>query len=141
MSEKENQDTVREGYRAFISGDIEGFLALLADDVQWIMPRVPGVPFTGNLRGRAQVAEFFRALGDAEEVVEFTQDEFIVTGSRVAVIGRYVARVRATGRTVETPYAQFFTVVDRKIHAFQEIFDTAAVAEAYRTGKTAESDR
>ena len=133
MSEKENLETVREAYRAIGEGNIGGFLALLAKDVEWLMPEVAGIPFTGNCRGQTQVGEFFNALGEAEESLLFTQDEFIVTGSQVGVTGRYRARIKATGKTVETPYAHFFTVVDGKIHSFREYYDTAAVAGAYRS--------
>ena len=69
---------------------------------------------------------------DAEESLAFTQDDFIAAGSRVAVTGRRRMRVRATNRTVGTPYAHFFTVVGGKIHAFAEHYDTAAVADACR---------
>lgn len=132
MSERENLDTVREGYRAFRQGDMDSLIRLLASDVEWVMPEVPGVPYTGNCRGRSHVAQLFETLFEQEEIVEFTQDEFVATGNRVAVTGHYKARVRATNRTVETPYAHFFTVVDGKVHAFHEYYDTAAVAEAYR---------
>jgi hypothetical protein len=139
MSEKENLETVRQAYRAFGEGDTDGFLALLATDVEWMMPEVGGIPFTGNCRGRTQVGEFLKALGEAEETLQFAQDEFIVTGSQVGVTGRYRARIRATDKTVETAYAHFFTVVDGKIHSFREYYDTAAVAEAYRGDTEKES--
>lgn len=139
MSEKENLETVRKAYQAFGEGDTHGFLALLAKDVEWMMPEVPGIPFTGNCRGRTQVDEFFKALVEAEETLQFTQDEFIVTGSQVGVTGRYRARIRATNKTVETPYAHFFTVVDGTIHSFREYYDTAAVAAAYRSHPEADA--
>ena len=137
MSEKENLETVKAAYRAFGAGDIDAMLQLLGNDVEWVMPEVPGIGFTGSYRGRTQVGEFFRTLAGAEDTLEFTQDQFIVTGSQVGVTGRYKARVKATGKTVETPYAHFFTVVDGRIYAFQEYYDTAAVAEAYRTTHSA----
>ena len=140
MSEKENLETVREAYRAIGEGNMDSFLALLAKDVEWLMPEVTGIPFTGNCRGQTQVGEFFSALGEAEETLHFTQDEYIVTGSQVGVTGRYRARIRATDKTVETPYAHFFTVVDGKIHSFREYYDTAAVAGAYRSDSPTEDE-
>lgn len=137
MSEQENLEVVRKGYEAFRRGDLDSLLSLLAQDVEWIMAEIPERPFTGTCRGRSQVREFFEALGASEETVEFTLDEFIVTGHRVAVTGRYRARVRATRRTFETPYAHFFTVVDGKVRSFQEYYDTATVADAYRTSREA----
>jgi ketosteroid isomerase-like protein len=137
MTEKENLGTVREAYRAFGSGDLDTLLGLLAEDVEWVTPRVEDVPHSGNCRGRTQVGEFFRALGEAEDVLSMTQDDFIVTGGLVATRGRIRSRVRATGRTVETPYAHFFSVVDGRIREFQEFYDTAAVGAAFRGAEEA----
>jgi hypothetical protein len=137
MTEKENLETVRKAYDAFGRGDLDVLLELLAEDVEWVTPRVEDIPYSGNCRGRAQVGEFFRALTEAEDVLSMRQDDFLVTGSLVAVRGRMRTRVRATGRTVETPYAHFFSVVDGRIQEFQEFYDTAAVGEAFRTGETA----
>lgn len=137
MSEQENLEVVRKGYEAFRRGDVESLIGLLAEDVEWIMPEIPERPFTGTCRGASQVREFFEALGASEETLELTLDELIVTGHRVAATGRYRARVRATRRTFETPYAHVFTVVDGKVHSFQEYYDTATVADACRTSREA----
>lgn len=135
MSEHENIEIVRKGYEAFRKGDVDGLIGLLAEDVEWITPEVPDRSFTGTCRGRSQVREFFEAMGAAEETLELTQDEFITTGHRVVVTGRYGARVRSTRRTFETPYAHVFTVIDGQVRSFQEYYDTATVGEAYRSGE------
>ena len=131
MNEQQNLETVKKAYQALAAANMNEFLAILATDVDWMMPEVPGIPFTGNCKGRTQVDEFFQALAEAEESLVFTQEEFVVTGSQVGVTGRYRARIRATDKTVETPFAHFFTVVDGQIHSFHEYYDTAAVASAY----------
>jgi uncharacterized protein len=139
MSEQENLEVVRKGYEAFRRGDVDSLLGLLAEDVEWIMPEVPERSFTGTCRGRSQVREFFAALEASEETLEFTLDEFIVTGHRVAVTGRYGARVRATGRTFATPFAHLFTVADGQVRSFQEYYDTLTVADACRSSREARS--
>ena len=132
MSAQENVDLVKQGYAAFNIGNIEGVLSLFAEDIEWTVPSTEGVPFGGTYKGRGQVAEFFKTLVAAEDILEFTQDNFIAQNDKVAVTGRSKARVKSTGRTLETAYVHIFTVSGSKVQKFMEYFDTAAVANAYR---------
>ena len=63
-SEQENKQTVKQAYESFKSGDIHSLLSLLSDDVEWELPSIDNVPFSGKRRGREQVGEFFKALAD-----------------------------------------------------------------------------
>lgn len=132
MNAQENIELVRRGYAAFKSGHIEELLSLCADDIDWTVPSVEGLPFGGRRNGIRQVGEFFAELAAAEEIIEFTQENYAVQDDRVVVTGRNKARVTSTGRTFETPYVHFFTVRNGKVQAFAEYFDTAVVARAYR---------
>jgi ketosteroid isomerase-like protein len=63
MSEQDNRALVQRGYDAFGRGDIEVLLALLDDNVEWITPGPSDLPTAGRRRGRQQVAEFFKGVG------------------------------------------------------------------------------
>lgn len=132
MSAQENVDLVKQGYAAFNIGNIEGLLSLFAEDIEWTLPSVEGVPFGGTYKGRGQVAEFFKTLTTAEDILEFTQENFIAQDDKVVVTGRSKARAKSTGRTLETAYVHIFTVSGGKVQKFIEYFDTAAIANAYR---------
>lgn len=132
MSAQENVDLVKQGYAAFNIGNIEGVLSLFAEDIEWTVPSAEGVPFGGTYKGRGQVGEFFKTLATAEDILDFTQDNFIAQDDKVVVTGRSKARVKSTGRTFETAYVHIFTVSGSKVQEFREHFDTAAVANAYR---------
>ena len=137
MSEQENVEVVKQGYAAFGSGDMEKLLSMYAEDIEWTIPSIEGAPFGGTLRGRGQVAKFFVSLSEAEDIQEFTQEDYIAQNDRVVVTGRSKAVVKATGRTLELEYVHLFTISGGKVQRFVEFFDTAAAADAYRQGTSA----
>lgn len=135
MSEQENLKLVQNAYDAFKRGDVNGVLGTLADDVQWTTPGPSNImPFAGKRRGREEVANFFKALSDAEDVLEFEPKEFIAQGDKVAVVGNYSGRVKSTGKTATTEWVHVFTISNGKVTNFREYFDTAIALEAYKTG-------
>ena len=133
MTEQDNVQVVRRAYAAFQKGDITGLLDLVAEDADWSHPGPPeAIPFAGEYRGRDGVAQFFARLDEAEEAKLFEPREFFAAGERVVALGRYVGRVRATGRADEVEWAHVFTVRGGKIASHRQYSDTAAAVEAYR---------
>ena len=137
MSGRDSVKLVKRGYEAFQKGDIEALLALLTDDVEWETLAVEGVPWAGARRGKTEVKDFFVVLAEHEDVLAFEPREFIAQGEKVAVVGHYRGRVKATGQVAETPWVQVFTIRDGKLARFFEVFDTASAARAYHAGATA----
>ncbi len=132
MSAQENIELAKKAYAAFGSGDMETLLGLFADDIVWTTPSAEGMPFGGVSRGRDQVAAFFQALVEAEDIQDFTQEDFIAQDDKVVVLGRSKAGVRATGRTIEMGYVHVLTVSGGQVQRFVEYFDTAAAVQGYR---------
>lgn len=133
MSEQEHIRTVREAYSSFKNGDIEGLLEALTDDVEWITPGPPDImPVAGKRRGRKQVAQFFTALEELEDVQSFEVEEVIAQGDKVVAMIKYRGRVKATGKPVESDLVHVFSFDQGKVKRFREYFDTAAVLDAYR---------
>ena len=132
MSEQENTKLVQQAYANYKSGDIQSMLDLLADDIEWELPNIENVPFSGKRRGREQVERFFRSLADSQKEQYFEPREFIVQGDKVVALGHYGWRVHATTREFEADWAHVFTIRGDKIVKFHEYTDTAAAASAYR---------
>jgi len=132
MSDQTNIQTVQQAYEAFGRGDIQGVLDMLTQDVTWSMPGPAEIPHAGNRHGVAGAAEFFRLLNEMDEVLHFEPREFFTKDDKVAVLGRYRARARATGKVMDYGWAHIFTVQGGKISSFLEYCDTAAIAAAYR---------
>jgi ketosteroid isomerase-like protein len=132
MSERANEQTIRHAYAAFQRGDIPMVLSKLTDDVEWNLPGTSDVPYAGSYRGQSGVAEFFRILNETEDVQAFEPQTFLCRDNVVVVLGRYAARVRATGRIAQTDWVHVFKFRDGKVASWNEYYDTAAYAHAYR---------
>jgi len=52
ISEQANVEIARWIYAAFGQGDIPELLGLLEDDVVWVVPGAPEIPYAGTYNGR-----------------------------------------------------------------------------------------
>ncbi|MBD0373850.1 MAG: nuclear transport factor 2 family protein [Pyrinomonadaceae bacterium] len=137
MSEQENTELVRQAYQNFQSGNIEALLGLLTDDVEWQLPEIENVPFSGQRRGRDEVGGFFASLAETQEPLSFEPREFIAQNDKVVALGRYNWRVKGSGREYGGEWVHVFTVRDGKIAGFHEYMDTAAATRAYQQASAA----
>ena len=131
MSEQDNVGVVRRAYENFKSGNIRGVLDSLTDDVDWRLPQIQGVGFSGPRRGREAVGGFFSSLAEEQDVISFEPREFVAQGDKVVALGTYRWRVKRTGREYGGDWAHVFTVRDGKITGFHEYMDSAAAAAAF----------
>src|SRR5262245_16246256 len=133
MSEQQNLDVVRRAYEAFGRGDLDTLVGLMDENVEWRTPGPADLPTAGTRRGRQEVAAFFGLLNQVFEIQRFEPETFLASGDRVVVLGSDPARVTATGKVPDEPWAHAFTVKDGKIVAFQEYLDTAALVTEFRS--------
>ena len=137
MNEEANTQIVKDGYEKFGSGDIPGLLSLFADDIDWATPHIENAPFSGTRLGLEEVGEFFKLLGESEDIAFFEPAEFIAQGDKVVVLGSSKATVKSTSRSYETDWVHVFTVKDGKVTNFAEFFDTAAATKAFQKATAA----
>jgi uncharacterized protein len=132
MNEQDNIGLVRQAYDAFDKGDIVRLLGTLSIDIDWRLPEIAGISFTGHRRGIANVANFFQQMSELQEPREFVTDEFIAQGSRVVVLGHWTWNIRATGDSYSDQFCHVFEIREGKIARFQEYSDTLKAALAYQ---------
>lgn len=132
MNEQDNVSLVRQGYEAFGKGDIQRLLGLFSPDIDWELPEVEGISFTGKRHGIDQVADFFRQLGEQQDARAFVTGEFIGQGDKVVVLGHGAWTVKATGHEYSDEFCHVFTVRDDKVVGFKEYSDTYKMAMAYQ---------
>jgi ketosteroid isomerase-like protein len=128
MSIEKNIQTVKDFFAALGRGDREALLALVAEDIEWIIPG-EAWPLAGTYRGHAGLANL---LGTASKSIEtFTEPrEFVAQGDRVLVIGFARGKIKATNKTFEDDWIFAITVRDGRLTSIREYVDTQALARA-----------
>ena len=133
MDAAANTSTLKALFAAFQRGDVDGVLERLTDDVEWITPGSPAVPYAGAYRGREDVARFLAILAGELDYEFWEPREFIAQGDTVAVVGAERWRAKRTGQAVDNPWVIVFTLRDGKVACFRNCEDTAAVAAAFQS--------
>ena len=132
MSEQANISLLKQAYDAYDKGDIQRLLGLFAQDIEWDIPEVEGLPFTGKRHGLGQVSDFFRVMAECQEPREFVPDRFIGQGDEVVVLGHATFAVKATGAEFSEDWCHVFHIAGGKIASFKEYDDTHRAAQAYQ---------
>jgi ketosteroid isomerase-like protein len=129
MTAQENVQIVKDAFAAIGRGDMQGLLALSAEDIEWIIPGEKW-PLAGTRRGHAGLADLFQTLSETIETSLMEPREFVAQGDRVLVVGFARGRIKATNRTWEDDWVFAITVRNGKLTHIREYIDTQALARA-----------
>jgi uncharacterized protein len=131
MSTEKNVQTVKDFFAAIGRGDREALLALIAEDIEWIIPGEDW-PLAGTHRGHAGLAD---VLQKASKTMETSTEprEFVAQGDRVLVVGFATGKIKATNRTFKDDWVFAITVQSGKLTKIREYIDTQALARASQT--------
>ena len=128
MSTEQNVQTVKDFFAAIGRGDKDGLLALIADDIEWIIPGEDW-PLAGTHRGHAGLAD---VLQKASKTMETSTEprEFVAQGDRVLVVGVATGKIKATNKPFNDDWVFAITVQNGKLTKIREYIDTQALARA-----------
>jgi uncharacterized protein len=129
MSVEANVQIVKDFFAATGSGDKKGLLALVAEDIEWIIPGKDW-PLAGTHRGHAGVAEVLQKASDEVETAYPEPPEFVAQADRVLVVGVATGKIKATNRAFKDDWVFAITVQNGKITKIREYIDTQALARA-----------
>ncbi|MFO1327113.1 MAG: nuclear transport factor 2 family protein [Rubrivivax sp.] len=121
---------VQSAYAAFGRGDLPALLALMTPDIDWRFVGDRAAPYTGHARGQAQLAEWFGAVAQADDIQAFEPRQMLAGPDHVTVIGWERSLARATGRPFECEWVHVWTVRDGRIAGFVGLLDSEASARA-----------
>jgi ketosteroid isomerase-like protein len=136
MSTEKNVQTVKDFFAAIGRGDREGLLALVAEDIEWIIPGEDW-PLAGTRRGHAGLADL---LETASKTMETSTEprEYVAQGDRVLVVGVATGKVKATNKPFRDDWVFAITVRNGKVTKIREYIDTQALARASQTDAAAD---
>src|SRR5947209_3011129 len=128
MSTEKNVQAVKDVFAAIGRGDKEGLLALVAHDIEWIIPGEDW-PLAGTRRGHAGIADL---LSTASSMLETSTQprEFVAQGDRVRVIGAATGKIKTTNKPFKNEWVFDITVRAGKLRRIREYLDTQALARA-----------
>ena len=86
MNTEKNVQTVKDFFAAIGRGDMERLLALVAEDIEWIIPGEDW-PLAGKHRGRAGLADLLQKASDME--TSFPEPPRIRSAGRPGSDGRF----------------------------------------------------
>ena len=128
MSTEKNVQTVKDFFAAIGRGDREALLALVAEDIEWIIPGEDW-PLAGTRRGHAGLADL---LETASKTMETSTEprEYVAQGDRVLVVGVATGKIKATNKPFKDDWVFAITVRNGKVTKIREYIDTQALARA-----------
>ena len=132
MSIEENVQVVKDFFAAMGSSDKQALLALVAEDIEWIIPGEDW-PLAGTHRGHAGLAATLRKASEEVEMTYPKPPEFVAQGERVLAIGVAVGKIKATDKPFEDHWVFDITLQNGQLKSVREYIDTQALARASET--------
>ncbi|TPG05865.1 nuclear transport factor 2 family protein [Rhodanobacter glycinis] len=132
MNTEKNVQTVKDFFTAIGRGDREGLLALVAEDIEWIIPGEDW-PLAGTRHGHAGVADLLKTQSETMDTSLTEPREFVAQGDRVLVVGFARGKIKATNKPFEDHWIFAITVRDGRLTSIREYIDTQALARASQT--------
>jgi len=110
---------VKNVYQRFAEGDIDGFLAICADDIEWVVNGPATLEKCNAFRGRAGVQQFLKLLA-VWKFESFQPREFLVAGKNIVVLGDEKGADTTSGVHFQNRWAHVFDVQGDKVTRFRE---------------------
>ena len=129
MNIEKNIQTVKDFFATIGRGDREALLALVAEDIEWIIPGEDW-PLAGTHRGHAELAAVLQKASEEVEMTYPEPPEFVAQGDRVLVVGVATGKIKATNRAFKDNWVFAITVQNGKVTKIREYIDTQALARA-----------
>ena len=129
MSIEENVQIVKGFFAAMGAYNKQDLLALVAEDIEWIIPGEDW-PLAGTHRGHAELEAVLRKASDEVEMTYPTPPEFVAQGDRVLVVGVATGKIKATNKPFKDDWVFDITVRNGKVTNIREYIDTQALARA-----------
>ncbi len=133
MSTQENVQIVKDFFAAMGSYNKQDLLALVAEDIEWIIPGEDW-PLAGTHRGHAELAAVLQKASEEVEMTYPEPPEFVAQGDRVMVVGVATGKIKATNRAFKDDWVFAITVQNGKVTNIREYIDTQALARASEMG-------
>ena len=123
-------ETLRGSYNAFNSGNIDGVIAVLDEQVEWIEPGGGNAP-AGTFNGPDAVgSEVFPKVQENFEEFACTPEDFQDQGDQIVVTGRFSGKNKS-GAALDASFEHDYEMKDGKVARLENKPDQAAWAAGW----------
>jgi ketosteroid isomerase-like protein len=130
MAETTIRPIVEAFYKASAGRDIDRVIALIDDDVDWLVQGPVDVfAFFGQRRGKAAVLDGYREVALKLDVTGYEVEALLVEGDRAAAMIRLTSIVRATGKVMTVRTSQFSRFRAGKMVEMRAVLDSYDMVE------------
>ena len=129
MSSEANVQIVKDFFAAMGGYNRQDLLALVAEDIEWIIPGEDW-PLAGTHRGQAELAAVLQKASEEVEMTYPEPPEFVAQRDRVLVVGVATGKIKAANKPFEDHWVFDITVRNGKLTNIREYIDTQALARA-----------
>ena len=130
MNRESTIAVVQRIYEMFGKGDIPAVLGCIDPNGELVFEGPSAVPWAGRYQGRDGWGVFFQRIGGNLDILGMTMEIFAAEKDNVVAVGRYQARVKATGKTIDSPLVHLWTVRNGLVVKCHETTNTSVEAAA-----------
>lgn len=128
-------DTVMAFMGAMGKGDMEGMIALMADDIVWQNEGDAAMPWIGPWNGRDEMLKGLGLFSQGFQTTEWVNEDVIARGDTLAVFGRMNGITTASGAEIgEFTFALRAKVKDGKVVLWNWLENSYSVSKAFHGG-------
>ncbi|HRI19326.1 MAG TPA: nuclear transport factor 2 family protein [Panacibacter sp.] len=113
---------VMQGYQNFGKGNFGSITDACTDDVSWDVTDNPSAKVANIYKGKSEVTNFFKVLGDNMQIIKFEPYRFFADGDEVTVFIHTTYKL--DGKEYNANLVHYFMIKNEKIASFKEYVDT-----------------
>ncbi|NEQ73828.1 MAG: hypothetical protein F6K23_12690 [Okeania sp. SIO2C9] len=113
-------EVVKKVYKCFTRGDLDGFVKLCSEDIEWVVNGPSTLEKCQAFHGISGVRKFLDILADSWEFNSFEPRSFFEDDVTVVVLGEETGVCKASGEPFQNRWAHVFKVENEHIVSFQE---------------------
>lgn len=120
MDVEQNLETVRQGYAAFSSGDMDTLMKLYSDDAVHVVPGESRV--SGSHKGKDSILTLYAALFELSGGTFRIQLDHVLSDGGDRVVSIHTSSMEKDGETITQTEVLLFTLVNGKVAEIQDFF-------------------
>ena len=129
---KTNLELTQEIYANLGKKNVAAVFASLADDVEYVIPGSPDIPYAGVFNGKEEVGRFYKTLFETVQLTSNEVKSMTPEGQKVIAQGAFTGVAKLTGKTFQSDWVIIWTFLNGKVKQNHAFLDTNNIASALR---------